>query len=194
MRSLRSCFDADDELENQGKHHADVCGTALYGDRLYKGGQKRFGRLEARPMDRLPAQAQMLKWLHDAGIAVEGMRLFEVGTGHVPLVPIGFYLCGAEQVITVDLHRRIDRDLTRDSLRWISAHRKDVWALYDGLVSEGVFNDRFAVLSQLVHDPQRFLNEAGIDYKAPTNAADTGLPCRGGRGRVTSYSTLFGQK
>ena len=87
-----------------------------YGDRLYKAGQKRFGRLDARPMVRLPAQAQMLKWLRDAGKSVEGMRLFEVGTGHVPLAPIGFYLCGAGQVMTVDLHRRIDWDLTRESL------------------------------------------------------------------------------
>ena len=147
-----------------------------YGDRLYKAGQKRFGRLDARPMVRLPAQAQMLKWLRDAGKSVEGMRLFEVGTGHVPVAPIGFFLCGAGPVVTVDLHRRIDWNLTRDSLRWISEHRKDVWTLYDNLVPEAVFNTRFELLSRLVDDPQRFFKEAGIDYRSPMDAADTGLP------------------
>ena len=146
-----------------------------YGDRIYKAGQKRFGRLAARPMTRLPKQAQMIRWLRDAGRSVEGMRFFELGTGHVPLVPIGFYLCGADKVLTVDLNRRIDWNLTRDSLYWISKHREDVWALYNRLVPEAVFNVRFAVLARLADDPPCFLDAAGIDYKAPMNAADTRL-------------------
>jgi len=39
---------------------------------------------------------------------VEGKTFFEVGTGHNPIVPIGFFLCGAEKIVTVDLHRRLD--------------------------------------------------------------------------------------
>jgi hypothetical protein len=104
------------------------------------------------------------------------LESFSEGAGHVPLVPIGFFLCGAGRVMSVDLHRRIDWGLTRDSLQWIAAHRSEVWALYQGLVSEKVFNERFAILVGLAHEPERFFKEAAIDYLAPMNAADTDLP------------------
>jgi len=147
-----------------------------YGEKLYKYGQKKVGRLRARPMARLPVQAEMIKWLFNAGRKVEGKSFFEVGTGHIPLVPIGFYLCGAARVITVDLHRRIDWDLVRDSLLWIAEHREDVWQLYDNLVSKSIFNARFDLLTRFAFDPQYFFKEANIDYMAPMNAADTGFP------------------
>jgi len=92
---------------------------------------------------------EMVRWLSQQGMSVEGASLFEVGTGHIPLVPIGFSLSGTAQTITVDLHRRIDCGLTRDSLEWKATHRSDVWALYDGLVAESVFNERFNLLVRI---------------------------------------------
>jgi hypothetical protein len=87
---------------------------------LYRYIQKIFGRLKADPMSRLPAQAEIAKWIRDAGQDIVGIRFFEVGTGHVPVAPIGFFLCGAGSVVTVDLHRRIEWGLTRKSLEWMA--------------------------------------------------------------------------
>ena len=69
-----------------------ICAKLPYGARVYKAGQKGFGRLAARPMGRLPLQSEMARWLMDVGIALAGLRFMEVGTGHVPLAPIGFSL------------------------------------------------------------------------------------------------------
>jgi hypothetical protein len=85
-----------------------VCASLPIGDRIYKFVQKNFGRLNANVMSRLPTQIEMARWILDQGMAIEGKRFLEVGTGHKPIVPIGFFLSGAEQIITVDLNRRLD--------------------------------------------------------------------------------------
>lgn len=127
-------------------------------------------------MARLPAQTEMTKWILDEGREIIGKRLFEVGTGHVPVTPIGFFLCGAQSTVTVDLHRRIDWGLTRDSLKWIASHKNDVFRYYSNLVGENLFDQRFELLQSRWHDPYDFLKKAGIDYLAPMDAADTQLP------------------
>ena len=93
-----------------------ICTLFPGGGRLYPAIQKAFGRLKANPMARLPAQALMVKWITEADKDIVGKRFFEVGTGHVPVAPIGFVLCGARSVVTVDLNRRIEWGLTRKSL------------------------------------------------------------------------------
>lgn len=149
--------------------------TLPLGDRLYRVAQRRFGRLGVQPLTRLLVQVEMLKWLRKSGISGEGLRLFEVGTGHVPIVPVGFFLSGAARVITVDLNRRIEWDLTRKSLQWIATNRSRLWALYHGLVPEDIFDDRFDILQRFADAPKRFFEEAAIEYLAPMNAAASGL-------------------
>ncbi len=134
-----------------------------YGDRLYRWGQKKVGRLRADPMNRLPMQVEMVQWLGEQGGSIEGASLFEVGTGHIPIVPIGFFLSGAAQVITVDLYRRFDWELTRDTLEWIASHRREVQELYADLIPGDVFDERFAVVAQWRDTPSRFLEEAHIN-------------------------------
>jgi SAM-dependent methyltransferase len=142
----------------------------------YKLIQKTFGRLKANPMARMPAQAEMAKWILDEGQGIIGKRFFEVGTGHVPVAPIGFFLCGAQSTITVDLHRRIDWGLTRESLEWIANHKKEVFGNYKGVLEKDLFEQRFELLQSCQHDPPQFFKRAGIDYRAPMDAADTQLP------------------
>jgi len=93
-----------------------ACSRLPFGDGIYKWGQKRLGRLRADPMKRLPAQVKMAGWLNEQGMDIENCTFFVVGTGHIPLVPIGFFLSGAGRIITMDLHRCIDWGLTRESL------------------------------------------------------------------------------
>ncbi|WP_129677266.1 methyltransferase domain-containing protein [Candidatus Chloroploca sp. Khr17] len=148
------------------------------GDRWYHWVQKKFGRLKAQPMARLPIQTEMLKWLCECGFSIEGKTLFEVGTGHMPIVPIGFFLAGAGEIITVDLNRRIDWTLTRDSLRWMVEHRHELDALYQDVVPSHIFEERFAMLQRWQADPKGFFDKANIHYRAPYDAAQTDLPER----------------
>lgn len=59
---------------------------------IYRFIQKTFGRLKADPMSRIPTQIEMARWILDMGGKIEGKTFFEVGTGHCPVVPIGFFI------------------------------------------------------------------------------------------------------
>jgi hypothetical protein len=41
----------------------------------------------------------------------------ELGTGRYPIVPVGLFLCGAEKVVTVDIHPLLNAERTRATLR-----------------------------------------------------------------------------
>ncbi|MHA1360536.1 MAG: class I SAM-dependent methyltransferase [Candidatus Helarchaeota archaeon] len=154
-----------------------ACSRLPFGNKIYKWGQKRFGRLRADPMKRLPAQVKMACWLNEQGMGIENCTFFEVGTGHIPLVPIGFFLSGAGRIITVDLHRRIDWGLTRESLEWIALHRYEIESIYKGnIVSEDIFNERFEIIVKEWRTPERFLKKAHIVYLAPLDATNCPLP------------------
>jgi len=79
-----------------------TCVLLSAGSELYKFIQKTFGRLKADLMSRIPVQIEMARWILDMGGKIEGKKFFEVGTGHNPVVLIGFFLCGAEQVMSID--------------------------------------------------------------------------------------------
>jgi SAM-dependent methyltransferase len=156
---------------------ARACARLPLGAALYKVGQKHFGQLRAQPLVRLGAQAEMVSWLTQSGRPVLDKRFLEVGTGHIPVVPIGFYLAGAKETITMDVNRRIDWELTRESLGWMARHEAELAALYGAdPAARAVFEERFAVLVQSRNNARKFLDKADIHYLAPTDAAATRLP------------------
>jgi hypothetical protein len=75
---------------------------------LYFQTQRYFGGLKKpfNPMPHFSAAVSMLKKIQQyaGGGGVKGKTFFEVGTGRVPLLPIAFWLCGAGEIITVDLN------------------------------------------------------------------------------------------
>jgi hypothetical protein len=155
---------------------ARICARLPFGNAVYKQGQKCFGQLRMDPRRRLAMQLKMCRWLIDSGRRVEGARCFEVGTGHIPVVPIGFFLSGAASTITADLNRRIDWSLTRATLRWIAEHSAELSALYSPeIVAPETLERRFALLERHWRNPREFLEAAGIRYLAPQDAARTPL-------------------
>ena len=137
--------------------------------------QKTMGRLQSNPMSRLPSHAKMCKWILSSGNKIQGKNFFEVGTGHIPIAPIGFFLCGANSIITVDLNRRIDWKLTSQSIHWIIDNKDHVRSIYNNTVDENVFNERFSILIKYNDEPKTFFNNANIKYLAPMDAANTCL-------------------
>lgn len=153
-----------------------LCASLPAGARLYKLLQQNFGRLDANPMSRIPTQIKMARWILDQGMDIEGKQFFEVGTGHKPIVPIGFFLSGAESIVTVDLNRRLDLRLTRRVLAWMVKNRRTLESMYSEIVDSALFSERLALIERLWSDPHTFLKEANIQYLAPADAADTDLP------------------
>jgi hypothetical protein len=108
------------------------------------------------------------------GGRIEGCTAIEVGTGWTPTLPIGLHLLGAE-IHTYDhmRHLRVTNlkrvmDLYPEFFPRISAALR---------LEQTVLQERLACFrsaeKQSLHD---WLNEIGIYYHAPGDAADTGLP------------------
>ena len=153
-----------------------ICDGMPAGDKIYKFIQKNFGHLDANPMSRLQAQIVMARWILQQGKTIELKTFFEVGTGHKPVIPIGFFLSGAKQVITVDLNRRIDFGLTRKVLSWIAENAQSVESMYLEVVNSSTLCKRIEIVKKLQDDPKTFLEKANIKYLAPYDASSTELP------------------
>ncbi|GIE94152.1 hypothetical protein Ari01nite_16170 [Paractinoplanes rishiriensis] len=147
------------------------CAAAPGGDVLYQRIQQRFGRLGADPFRRLPTHARMVRRLRDMGFGGEGRRCLEIGTGHLPVAPVAFYLVGARETVTVDLHRRLNPELTAEMLHRMAAAEDQLLELYDGVVAPELLRERLAVIRGLAGRPYELLERIGVRYVAPGDAA-----------------------
>jgi SAM-dependent methyltransferase len=148
-----------------------ACALLPGGDVLYRQIQRRYGRLSPDPFKRLPQHAAMLHRLAELGFRAEGARCLEVGTGHLPTAPLAFYLLGAAEVVTVDLHRRLDTDLTTAMIRRLVEAGDGIAELYQGLVDPARFHERLATLDALPSGSPADLQTLGVHYAAPGDAA-----------------------
>ena len=107
------------------------------------------------------------------GLSVRGLKLFEIGTGWFPTLPICFMLAGAAACTTFDLNPHLNEKLTRKMLvalrsqlpRIANKGRRsleEVTADYERIAAAGSLSE--------------ILSAAGIDYRAPADATKTPLP------------------
>jgi hypothetical protein len=107
-----------------------ICSKNILGRRFYQVLQKKAGRLNPSPWERLATQNEMAQWLLNEKFSPIDKVFFEVGTGHKPIVPVGFFLSGAKRVITVDLNERLDFNIFRKSLKMISENKQFLENIY----------------------------------------------------------------
>ena len=152
-----------------------ACAALPRGDAWYRLLQKNFGNLKRSTPDRkLRITAGIIERLLALGHDLSGEYL-EVGSGHVPVVPIGLWLAGARRIWTYDLNPRLDAEMCMRALRWIKEH-------YDWIATEfaaaGVRTDVEARLREIgrVNNVQALFDATNIRYIAPGDASRTGLP------------------
>jgi hypothetical protein len=154
-----------------------ICANVPGGGFLYHQIQRCAGNLrDPSFLSRLQTQAAMARRLRDRGVAIRGMEVMEVGSGWIPLVPIGFWICGAARIRTFDLNRYLSPQLTSRALHWISEHREFASKLWGDLVAREDLQAALDVIERLRDHPIELLKHAGIDYHAPADAGATGLP------------------
>lgn len=146
-----------------------------YSEEFYRFVQKYFGRLKVDPMHRIPQQVEMSRMLLKHGMRVDGKTIFEVGTGNEMIIPIGFFLAGAEEVITVDLNERLDLGIFKKSLMWFVDNKDLLTTLYNDITNHSIFNKRLNLIDRLKHDPLKLLLESNIKYLAPADASKINL-------------------
>jgi len=126
-------------------------------------------------MRKLAFQRNLCALMIEHGFRPRGARVVEVGTGWIPLDAVGFWMCGAAQVVTLDLNRHLDVRLLGRALETMAQRRDELITMWRSVAPETEVAERLAVVARSSRRPMAFLREARIDYRAPGDASNTGL-------------------
>jgi hypothetical protein len=145
--------------------------------------QRYFGRLGSHynpvnpPSGGISEGVAVLKKIQNAGYSHAGKVFFEIGTGWTALVPLTYWLAGAEKTITVDLNPWLRKNLVKESLSYINEHQDEI----KNVVGEFLSTERLTALSEFYiksknFDMREYLQFCHIEYICPGDAAKTSLP------------------
>ena len=139
--------------------------------------QRHFGGLRRLdPVSRLMAGIETWKKIQKHNYNPSGKVFFEVGTGRVPLVPLAYWLMGAEKTISIDLNPYLKDELIVECLRYISENEEKILSLFGTLIDKGRFHTLLEFCRNSRLPVSEFLDLCRVDYIAPGDAADTRLP------------------
>lgn len=149
-------------------------------DQIYYAMQRTVGSLKpgrSNPLDWFDAALSIVKWIKGAGAGIEGRRFLEVGTGHYVNVPVGLWLCGAGEIVTVDLNTYLTDALASQTIAFVRENREQVSAAFGPEAEAPLFQERLEQLAELRGGGARELLElAQIRYVAPADAAHLDFP------------------
>jgi SAM-dependent methyltransferase len=137
--------------------------------------QRRFGGLrhpERNIVGKLEDWKLSLRYLRDCEFNVLGSTLFEIGTGWYPTLPICFSLAGAKRIVTYDIVRHIDADLTFRMIGALESHLDSIAKACGAPADE--IHDRYRELLQ-AKNIDALLKCARVDFCAPADARATKL-------------------
>ena len=83
----------------------------------------------------MDAGIETCKKIQQLGYTPTGKVFVEIGTGRVPLVPLAFWLMGAEKIITVDINPYLKIQLIKKSLNYISENKDEITFLFGSLIN-----------------------------------------------------------
>jgi SAM-dependent methyltransferase len=145
--------------------------------------QRNFGELRYPRFDmRFRAAADVARALREVEAGVAGRRFLEVGTGRTVDLPMGLWLMGAAETVTVDIDRLLRPELVHESMGALSRD----WDTYRALFAEhaedaDALDARFAELERWrtrgvsSADLPELLRTMGIDYRSPADATSLAL-------------------
>lgn len=142
---------------------------------LYYQMQRRLGGLRRPdPVSRLQAGRHLVDLLRQQGREISGSTVVEIGTGHQINLPIALWLCGAEEIITLDLNRYLKHELVREDLGWIASHQSEVSEMLS-LPSRHRLRELVELVNSGIPIPD-ILGRLNVRYHAPADASKTAFP------------------
>jgi len=140
---------------------------------LYYFVQRKVGRLKV--FDVLPiikGSVEIFELIVENEGEVKDKKIFEVGTGRVPVQPIMFWLMGAKSITTVDLNPYIKNELVLDFLDFLFSNEKKVKEMTQIFLNTRRFNELKKYYNSGAYDLETLLNICCIKYIAPGDATN----------------------
>ena len=145
---------------------------------IYYAVQRHLGSLRkgrANPTEWCQAGRQMIEWLRAAGREVEGMRFLEVGTGRNVNLPTALWLCGAAQVVTVDLNPYLSGALVFESNEYVRRNQDEVVRAFGAEAERPQFQERLAQFVSFRGSLEGLLRLMNVEYLSGADAAQLPL-------------------
>jgi len=157
-----------------------VLGYVPGGPQLHLLLQQRFGGLARFDHEcdiRVNDWKLMMRNLEKVRVPITGATMLEIGTGWYPTLPTCLVLAGAAHVHTFDLVRHLDARFVRALVERLAKVHVATIADIAGLDREDVARRLAELANQLAAGiPIGEATAGAVDYHAPGDASDTGLP------------------
>ncbi len=138
--------------------------------------QRRFAGLRSiDPLSRLEAGIDCWKNILAEDRNPVGKIFMETGTGRVPILPIAYWLMGADRIITFDLNPYLRSELTGEVHEYIINNQVAVRKVFGDLLIPDRMDKLLALPVGSGFSLPDFLKLCCIDYIAPGDAAHTTL-------------------
>ncbi len=140
--------------------------------------QRTFGRIERVDLERgLRKGLRLIEMLDAQQRDLHGATILEIGTGRRLGVPLACWLCGAQQVLTVDLNPYLRPELVLADLAYLRGHADNIRELFGAYAHRPIFGERLdALLHHPIPDLAALLALTNIHYFSPADARQ--LPLR----------------
>jgi SAM-dependent methyltransferase len=141
---------------------------------IYYAMQRSMGSLRkgrTNPVEWYQAGRRTAEWLRAAGREVEGLRILEVGTGRNINLPTALWLCGAAQVVTVDLNPYLSSALVFESIEYVREHEAEVVQAFGVEASRPLFRERLAQLVNFRGSLKELLRLINVEYLPQADAS-----------------------
>jgi SAM-dependent methyltransferase len=141
--------------------------------------QRYFGGLRyVNPRGKLESAIELWDLIVENNRTPSGKVFFEIGTGRMPIMPLAYWLMGAEKVVTLDLNPYLREALFMKALAYISKNKTQIETLF----GERLDKDRYDLLLLEIERnrmvAQDYLALCCIEYLAPADAAKTSIPSK----------------
>ena len=148
-------------------------------DQIYYALQRTVGSFRpgrSNHLEWFDAALTIAGWIKSAEREVTGGRFLEVGTGHNVSVPLGLWLCGASEVVTVDLNKYLSEALVAETIEFVGKNPDEVVKAFGVEAHEPLFQERLQQLARLQGGAKELLRLANIKYISPADAAHLDFP------------------
>jgi SAM-dependent methyltransferase len=148
-------------------------------EQIYYAMQRAVGSLKpgrSNPLEWFEAARTMLRWLKESGRDVTGKRILEVGTGRNVNIPLSLWLCGAEQVVTVDLNKYLSDALVSETIEFVRQNQSEVVKAFANEAENALFQERLQQLIKLRGGTRELLSLANVVYVSPADATHLDFP------------------
>lgn len=116
------------------------------------------------------------KRIQRQGRSPSGKVFLEVGTGWMPLVPLAYWLMGADSTITIDINPYLKEGLIAETLKKICEDDENIRNLFGSFLDRRRYDDLLDYAKKNRFSVTEFLELCRIIYIAPGDAAKTNLP------------------